>query len=48
MKSDSINLGGENMGRLFEIYFIPTLLWMLSLCAVTATDGIFVGRGAGI
>ncbi len=47
MKSDSINLGGENIGRLFRIYFIPTLLGMLSLCAVTATDGIFVGRGAG-
>ncbi|MDE5869797.1 MAG: MATE family efflux transporter [Muribaculaceae bacterium] len=29
------------------VYFIPTLLGMLAICAVTATDGIFVGQGVG-
>ncbi|MDE7396378.1 MAG: MATE family efflux transporter, partial [Muribaculum sp.] len=47
MQRDSIDLGNENIRRLFNRYFIPTLLGMLSLCAVTATDGIFVGRGVG-
>ena len=47
MKRDSIDLGKVKISRLFRIYLIPTLLGMLSLCAVTATDGIFVGRGIG-
>lgn len=47
MQRDSIDLGTVRIPRLFRIYFIPTLLGMLSLCAVTATDGIFVGRGVG-
>ena len=47
MDRDSINLGEVNIPKLFRIYFIPTLLGMLSLCAVTATDGIFVGQGVG-
>lgn len=47
MKRDSIDLGTVAVPRLFRIYLIPTLLGMLSLCAVTATDGIFVGRGIG-
>ena len=47
MKRDSIDLGTVHVSRLFRLYFIPTLLGMLSLCAVTATDGIFVGRGVG-
>lgn len=47
MQRDSIDLGTVRIPRLFKIYFIPTLLGMLSLCAVTATDGIFVGRGVG-
>ena len=44
---DAINLGEVKISKLFRLYFIPTLLGMLSLCAVTATDGIFVGRGVG-
>ncbi|MDE6359832.1 MAG: hypothetical protein K2L39_01220 [Muribaculaceae bacterium] len=32
---------------MFRKYLLPTLFGMLSLCAVTATDGIFVGRGIG-
>lgn len=47
MKRDAIDLGKVNIPTLFRIYLVPTLLGMLSLCAVTATDGIFVGRGCG-
>lgn len=47
MQRDAIDLGKVHIPRLFRIYFIPTLLGMLSLCAVTATDGIFIGRGVG-
>ena len=47
MKRDAIDLGTLECSRLFRIYLVPTLLGMLSLCAVTATDGIFVGRGCG-
>lgn len=47
MQRDSIDLGTVKIPRLFRLYLIPTLLGMLSLCAVTATDGIFVGRGVG-
>ncbi len=47
MQRDSIDLGTIKVPRLFKIYFIPTLLGMVALCAVTATDGIFVGRGVG-
>lgn len=41
MKRDAINLGEEKISRLFQIYLFPTLMGMLSLCAVTAFDGIF-------
>lgn len=47
MQRDSIDLGTIKIPRLFRLYLVPTLLGMLSLCAVTATDGIFVGRGVG-
>lgn len=47
MERDSINLGEVKIPKLFRLYLIPTLLGMLSLCAVTATDGIFVGQGVG-
>lgn len=43
----TINLGQENVGLLFRSYFVPTLLGMLSLSAVTALDGVFVGHGIG-
>lgn len=45
MQQDAIDLGTVYIPRLFRLYLIPTLLGMLSLCAVTAADGIFVGRG---
>lgn len=45
--AESIDLGRTPVGRLFRQYFVPTLLGMLSLCVVTAADGVFVGRGIG-
>lgn len=45
--TESIDLGRTPVGRLFRQYFVPTLLGMLSLCVVTAADGVFVGRGIG-
>ncbi|MDE7153746.1 MAG: MATE family efflux transporter [Muribaculaceae bacterium] len=47
MKRDSIDLGSDRIPHLFRRYLVPTLLGMLAICAVTATDGIFVGRGIG-
>lgn len=47
MQRDSIDLGTVNVFKLFNRYFIPTLLGMLSMSAVTAIDGIFVGHGVG-
>ena len=47
MNQDNTNLGTLKISKLFRIYFFPTLFGMLALCAVTATDGIFVGRGVG-
>lgn len=47
MKRDSIDLGAMPVSRLFRLYFFPTLFGMLSLCAVTVTDGVFVGQGVG-
>ncbi|MDE5989256.1 MAG: MATE family efflux transporter [Duncaniella sp.] len=47
MKRDAIDLGKVSIPSLFRIYLVPTLLGMLALCAVTATDGIFIGRGLG-
>lgn len=47
MQRDSIDLGKIKISKLFRIYFIPTLIGMLCLCGVTATDGIFIGQGVG-
>lgn len=47
MNRDSIDLGKTKVSQLFRIYLIPTLIGMLSICVVTATDGIFIGRGIG-
>ena len=47
MKRDAIGLGKVNVFTLFKKYFIPTLFGMLSMSAVTAVDGIFVGHGIG-
>ena len=47
MERDVIDLSTLNVFTLFRKYFIPTLLGMLSMSAVTAIDGIFVGHGVG-
>lgn len=47
MEKDVIDLGTERVFVLFRKYFIPTLMGMLGMSAVTAVDGIFVGHGVG-
>lgn len=47
MQRDSIDLGSVKVSKLFRAYLVPTLLGMLSMSAVTAIDGIFVGHGIG-
>lgn len=47
MQRNAIDLGKLSVSRLFRIYFVPTLIGMLSLCGVTAIDGIFIGHGVG-
>lgn len=47
MERDALDLGAEHVGRLFRKFFVPTLLGMLSMSAVTVVDGIFVGHGVG-
>ena len=47
MNRDNIDLSTLSVFTLFRKYFIPTLLGMLSMSAVTAIDGIFVGHGVG-
>lgn len=47
MRNSTIDLGSGNVFRLFRMYFVPTLLGMLGMSAVTAVDGIFVGHGVG-
>lgn len=42
-----MDLGKDKISSLFGKLFIPTLCGMLSMCAVTAVDGIFVGHGIG-
>lgn len=47
MERDAIDLKTLDVFTLFRKYFIPTLLGMLGISAVTAIDGIFIGRGVG-
>lgn len=47
MERDAIDLSTLNVFTLFRKYFVPTLLGMLGMSAVTAADGIFVGHGVG-
>lgn len=45
--SETIDFGKEKISTLFRKLFYPTLLGMLSVSAVTAIDGVFVGHGVG-
>lgn len=42
-----MDLGTADVPKLFRRMFIPTLFGMLSISAVTAVDGIFIGHGVG-
>lgn len=42
-----MDFANDNISVLFKKIFFPTLLGMLSVSAVTAIDGIFVGHGIG-
>lgn len=47
MKGTAIDFGKEKISVLFRKLFMPTLLGMLSMSAVTTIDGIFIGHGVG-
>lgn len=47
MKRDAINFEEERVPVLFRKILIPTLLGTISISAVTAIDGIFIGHGVG-
>lgn len=47
MKRDAFDFERDRVSVLFRKLLIPTLLGTLSISAVTAIDGIFVGHGVG-
>lgn len=47
MKHRTLHFGTDSVSSLFREIFIPTVLGMLSMSAVTTIDGIFVGHGVG-
>lgn len=47
MKRNAINFESEKVSVLFRRLLIPTLLGTLSMAAMTAIDGIFIGHGVG-
>ena len=47
LTEDAIDRSTLSIPRLFGRYFLPTLLGMLSISAMTAIDGIFVGHAVG-
>ena len=47
MNRDAIDFENGKISRLFRKLFFPTLIGSLSIAAMTAIDGIFVGRGVG-
>lgn len=48
MKStETLDFGRTKVTTLFRKLFVPTMLGMVSVSAVTAIDGIFVGHGIG-
>lgn len=47
MERNAIDLGTQEVPKLFRRMFLPTLFGMLSISAVTAIDGIFIGHGVG-
>lgn len=47
MNRDNIDFNNDKVSSIFRRLLIPTLLGALSICAVTAIDGIFIGHGVG-
>ena len=47
MNRDAIDFEKDKVSTLFRKLLIPTLLGTISMSAVTAVDGIFVGHGVG-
>lgn len=47
MNRDNIDFKDGKVSVLFRKMLIPTLLGAISICAVTAIDGIFIGHGVG-
>lgn len=47
MQLNNHDLGNDRIPSLFRAYLLPTLVGMLSICGVTAIDGIFIGHGVG-
>ena len=47
LTKDAIDLSTLSIPRLFGRYFLPTLLGMLSISAMCAIDGVFVGHAVG-
>jgi len=47
MKRDAIDFEKDRVSTLFRKLLVPTLLGTISMSAVTAIDGIFVGHGVG-
>lgn len=47
MNRDSIDLANVKVSYAFRKLFFPTLMGMLSMSAVAAVDGMFVGKGIG-
>lgn len=47
MQITTTDLEQMSVGRLFRLYFIPTLMGMLSIAAMTAIDGAFAGYVSG-
>lgn len=47
MAQTSFDFGTSKVSTLFKKIFVPTLFGMLSISAMTAIDGIFIGHGVG-
>lgn len=47
MNRDAIDFENGNISRLFRRLFFPTLIGSLSISAMTAIDGIFIGQAIG-
>ena len=47
MKRDAIDFSSDSIPGLFRKIFIPTLIGMACMAAMTTIDGVFVGHGVG-